>query len=128
VRKSLVTPLEQEERKFAVRYEVHRMRANGRLGVAQPPVVECFLGLDRARLSALAHALEGATHSGERFTGIVQVFEVYYRASRETKRTLLDVLDERVAFRILNETRLPRADQLSIDVEAFQSDLDLLVL
>ena len=120
--------LGQADRKFAVRYEVHRLRAKARPGVARPPIVEQFLGLDRARLSALTHALDGSTHDGDRFNGIVQVFEVFHLADREIKRTLLDVLDERVSFRILNETRLPRADQLSIDVDAFQTELDLLVL
>ena len=118
----------QEDRNFAVRYEVHRLRASGRAGVARPPLVEQYFGLDRARISALTHALDGSTHDGDRFNGVVQVFQVLYRTDREIKRALVDVLDERVAFRILNEARLPRADQLSIDLETFQSDLDLLVL
>lgn len=124
----VVTPVEREERNRAVRYEVHRMRATGRLGVEKPPIVEVFLGLDRARLSALTHALDGTTQCGDRFTGLVHVFEVFYQGEYETKRALIDSIDERVASRILNETRLPRADQLSVDIESFKSELNFLVL
>lgn len=87
-----------------IRYEVRRERKNGRALVA-----ESFLGLDRARLSALAHALDGPTESPHFFSGRVQVFKVIrcHSAFGQTfVETCLDDLNEAVASVFLNNDRL----------------------
>lgn len=117
-----------DERRFSVRYEVHRLRAAGRAGVQESPSIEEFLGLDRARLVALAFALDGPVHVGHRFTGLIRVYEVFYRARIEVKRSLIDEIDERVAARILTEARFPIADQMAVSVEEFQAELDSLLV
>ena len=117
-----------DERKFSVRYEVHRERERGRAGVVPPPTIEIFLGLDRARLSALSNALNGPSHTGYKYSGTVRVFEIFYRGSCEFKRALVDVIDERVASRVLNEVRLPRANQLSVSMESLQEEFNDLLL
>jgi hypothetical protein len=111
-----------------VRHEVHRERQIGARGVRSPDLVETHLGLDRARLSALTYALDGPSWAGERLNGVVKIFEVCYRNGRECRRTLIDHLDERVAARVLNEIRLPRADQMRIEIDQLQDELDSLIV
>lgn len=114
----------RNDRETSVRYEVHRDRESGAKGVPRPPIVEEFLALDRARLAALSHALDGSTVTGDRFTGTVRIFQVLYSYGKPSKPTLIDELDERVAFRLLNETRLPRPGQLAVSVDRLQAQID----
>ena len=116
-----------KSRDTSVRFEVHRERGPGPKGAPRSPVVEKFLGLDRARLAALSRALDGPTVTGDRFTGIVRVFRVLYRGERPSPPTLIDEIDERVASRLLNEVRLPRADDLSVPASRLQSAVDALL-
>lgn len=114
-------------RETSVRYEVHREREDGQRGIPRPPTVEEFLGLDRARLAALSHALNGPTVTGDRFTGTVRIFQVLYRGERPMPPTLIDEVDERVASRLLNEVRLPRANDLSVSAARLQAEVDALI-
>lgn len=111
----------------AVRYEVHREREPGRGGVERGPLVQEFYGLDRARIAALAHALDGPTTTDDRFTGVVRIFQSMRVDEREAGRTLIDVIDERLASRLLNEARLPRADRMAVSLERLQAEVDALV-
>lgn len=120
---SAVTSL-RKDRETSVRYEVRRLREDGSNGAARPPIVEEFLALDRARLAALSHALDGPTVTGDRFTGTVLVYQVLRGGGGPARPTLIDVIDERVAFRLLNETRLPRADQLAVSIDRLQARID----
>ncbi len=88
-----------------VRYEVHRIREPGQMGAVRLPLVEEFLGLDRARLAALGYGLDGPTAFGERFTGLIRVVQVFYCAGVRGRVEVIDEVDERVAFRFLNEVR-----------------------
>lgn len=108
------------------RYEVHRQREPATRGVQRPPVVEEFQALDRARLSALGYALDGPTSSSERFTGTVSVVQVLWSGDRRATSDLIDVIDERVAFRLLNEVRLPRPQELTVSLDSIQSEIDAL--
>jgi hypothetical protein len=99
-------------------YEVHRERPSGRGSAA----VEEYSGLDRARLAAFAHALDGPRYTGESFSGTVTINQVRYLGRRRLRTELIDVIDERVAFRVLNELTLPRADQLGVSVERLQEE------
>lgn len=123
---ALVASGRRKERDTTVRYEVHRERESGRAGVAREPLVEEFLGLDRARIAALGHALDGATATGDRFTGLVRIFQAICPSGREPKRSLIDVIDERVASRLLNEARLPRAGDLAVSLDQIQAEVDAL--
>jgi hypothetical protein len=114
----------RKDRETSVRYEVRRLREDGANGATRSPIVEEFLALDRARLAALSHALDGPTVTGDRFTGTMLVFQVLRGAGGPAKPTLIDVIDERVAFRLLNETRLPRADQLAVSLDRLQAQID----
>jgi hypothetical protein len=107
-------------------HEVHRIRNPGEKGTARPPVVESFGGLDRARIAALGYALDGPTATGETFTGRVEVYRVFSIGSDRMNVTLIDVLDERVAFRLLNELSLPHADDMKVSVERLQAECDRL--
>ena len=107
-------------------YEVVRARAPGPKGVERSPEVEAFAGLDRARLAALGYALDGPTSTGERFTGRVEVHRVLEVGEKRVSTALVDVLDERVAFRVLNELALPHADALSVSVERLQEEANRL--
>lgn len=107
-------------------YEVLRPREPGKKGVAQQPTVEEFAGLDRARLAALGYALDGPTSVGDKFTGTIIIHQVFYIGTERVRATLVDVIDERVAFRVLNELTLPRADQLSYPVERLQEEANRL--
>lgn len=112
-------------RDTTVRYEVRRERSAGREGAARPPAVEVFLSLDRARLAALGYALDGVTTStGDRFTGVVQIVMVVRASAGEVGRRVIDVIDERVAFRLLNDVRLPQAGQLALSVDQLQRKVD----
>lgn len=97
-------------------YELHRHR----LTPGKAPKVEEYMGLDRARLAAFGYALDGSTSTGEQYTGVVSIMEVFYVNLRRLRDTVIDVIDERVAFRLLNELKLPRADQLSVSVDRLQ--------
>lgn len=101
-------------------YEVRRYRESGENGRERSPAVEAFAGLDRARLAALGYALDGPTSTGERFTGRDEVHRVFEVGEKRVSTELVDHLDERVAFRVLNELALPRADALSVSVERLQ--------
>ncbi|VWX56954.1 hypothetical protein [Sphingorhabdus sp. 109] len=103
-------------------YEVHRERASGR----GPAEVEEYSGLDRARLAAFAHALDGPSYTGESFSGTVEIHRVRYLGRQRLRTELIDVIDERVAFRVLNELTLPRADQLHVSVEKLQQEINKL--
>ena len=103
-------------------YEVHRARELGPNQVARPPRVEEFAGLDRARLAALGYALDGPTSTGDRFTGRVEVHRLFSVSEKVVSRSVIDVLDERVAFRLLNELALPHADSMSVPVERLQEE------
>lgn len=107
-------------------HEVHRERPEPKRGV-RPPIVEKFHGLDRARLAALGYALDGAKNAGneeELFTGLVAIYRVMLQGERELSRDLVDVFDERVAFRVLNDLVLPRPGQLSVSVERLQDEVN----
>ena len=107
-------------------YEVVRARAPGPKGVERSPVVETFAGLDRARIAALGYALDGPASTGECFTGRVKIHRVDYVGGKSVNKSLVDVLDERVAFRVLNELALPCADALSVSVERLQEEANRL--
>ncbi|HEV2080604.1 MAG TPA: hypothetical protein VGR19_12000 [Allosphingosinicella sp.] len=117
----------QKARGVTVRYEVHREREPGRKGAERQPLVEEFYGLDRARIAALGFALDGPTMTGDRFTGLVRVYQAMHLDDSRTRRSLVDVIDERLASRLLNETRLPRADQLALSLERLQGSVDALL-
>lgn len=107
-------------------YEVLRPRANGENGAKRQPTVEEFGGLDRARLAAFGYALDGPTTTGDRFTGTVEIHRVTYIGDRVVNSMLVDVIDERVAFRVLNELSLPHAGQLAFPVERLQEEANRL--
>ncbi|MFN3631139.1 MAG: hypothetical protein ACK4XK_13960 [Casimicrobiaceae bacterium] len=104
-------------------FEVHRLREPGEYGAARPPLIEVFAGLDRARIAALGYALDGPTAAGDRFTGRVRVFRVFRIGGDRVNETLVDDLDERVAFRVLNELALPRADAMAVSLERLQGEV-----
>lgn len=107
-------------------YEVQRDREPGDRGIARAPIIEVFSGLDRARIAALGYALDGPTASGDRFTGRVEIHKAFHVGSERLSRTLVDVLDERVAFRLLNELALPRADSMAVPIERQQEEANRL--
>jgi len=117
----------RKDRETTVLYEVHREREDGKRGAPRPPIVEEFHGLDRARLAALSHALDGPTTTGDRFTGSIRIFLVLYHGERPSAPKLIDEIDERVASRLLNEVRLPRACELAVSVGQLQSEVDALL-
>ncbi len=108
-------------------YEVRRNREPGEMGVVRPPIVETHLGLDRARIAALGYALDGPTAASDRFTGRVQVRRVFMVGSIRVSEATVDLFDERVAFRLLNELVLPRADALSVSLDRLQVEVDRLL-
>lgn len=116
----------RKERDTTARYEVHREREPSGKGATRPPIVEEFHGLDRARIAALGYALDGPTTTGHRFTGVIRIFMVLYVGTKRGAPTLIDVIDERVACRVLNETRLPQADQLAVSLRQLQAEVDQL--
>lgn len=105
-------------------FEVQRERSHGSGGASRNPVVEEFGGLDRARLAALANALDGPTYSGNSFTGRILVIGRRFLGNREVESTLIDDLDERVAFRVLNGLRLPRSGDMAVSKKRLQTELD----
>lgn len=107
-------------------YEVRRAREPGDKGIERSSIVEEFAGLDRARLAALGYALDGPSSKGDRFTGRVEVHQLFLVSGKVVNRSIVDVLDERVAFRMLNELALPRADALSVSVERLQEEANRL--
>ncbi len=107
-------------------FEIHRLCEVGERGIPRPPLVEEFGGLDRARIAALGYALDGPTSTGDRLTGRVEVYRLRFLGERLLGRDLVDVLDERVAFRVLNELSLPHADALAVPVERLQAETDRL--
>lgn len=118
---------EKKSKDTTVRYEVHRMRETGAGGVERPPVIEEFYGLDRARLAALGYALDGPAASVERFTGVLQVVQVMSHSGTVRRHDLIDVIDERVAARLLNEVRIPHASETSVSIDQLQADVDALI-
>lgn len=111
------------DRDHVTRYEVRREREITR-GFADKPLVEKFFALDRARLAALGYALDGPTYNGDRFSGRLTVHRIVSIHGKVCLSELVDVIDERVAFRLLNEVRLPRADKMAMTTEQFQRELD----
>ncbi len=116
------------QRDLLLRFEVRRAREPGVRGAERPPTVEEFLGLDRARLAALGYALDGPTHTGERYTGELSIVLVAYVAGARVTEEEVDRLDERVAFRVLNELRLPRCDEMSVGMDRIQAEAEALRL
>lgn len=114
---------DKDHRRF---YEVRRGLEPGKRGVVRPPLVEEFRGLDRARLAALGYALDGPSTTGQRFTGTISIYRVSSIGGRRINSELVDVIDERVAFRVLNELTLPRAADLSVPVERLQEETNRL--
>lgn len=110
------------------RYEVRRSREPGLRGAERPPAVEEFLGLDRARLAALGYALDGPTYTGERFTGELSIVRVAYVSGARMTEEEVDRLDERVAFRVLNELRLPRCDEMAVGMDRIHAEAEALRL
>ena len=113
----------QEQR---TEYEVLRAREFGQKGVERASVVETFAGLDRARLAALGYALDGPISTGDRLTGRVEIHRVFYVAGKRVNKSLVDVLDERVLFRLLNEGDLPHADRMAVPVERLKEEANRL--
>lgn len=107
-------------------YEVRRQRCVAKGGKPRETYVENFLGLDRARLAAFTHALDGADGPDKTVTGIVEIFRVDLVGDRVVKEELIDVIDERVAFRLLNDIELPRPNQLSVAIERLQEEVNRL--
>lgn len=107
------------------RYEVHREHQKGtQSGVAGTDREE-FLGLDRARIAALSYALDGPIQEG-RYTGKVSIRRLMYIGDRKVNAELVDVFDERVAHRLLNELEFPKADQFQRSIDSLQGDVDAL--
>ncbi len=107
-------------------YEVHRDCEPGKKGVERAPVVEEYGEFDRARLAALGYALDGPTSTGERFTGTVTVHRVVALGQRKLQTELVDCIDERLAFRLLNELVLPHASQLMVSMGKLQEETNQL--
>ena len=84
---------------------------------------DAFAGLVRAGLVALDYALDGPTSTGGRFTGRVEVHLVLVVSEKRVSTALVDHLDKRVAFRVLNELLLSRADTLSVSVDRLQEEV-----
>jgi hypothetical protein len=116
----------RSERDHCTYYEVHRACEPGKRGVARAPVVEEYLGLDRARLAALGYALDGPTATGSCFTGTVTIHRILALGQKKFRTDLVDCIDERVAFRLLNEMVFPNATQLKVPVEALQAESERL--
>ena len=117
---------EKADQRYDTRYEVHRSRFPGKGGAIKAPFVASYLGLDRARLAALGWALEGQSMIDECFTGIVSIYKVGGFNGRRSAAELVDVIDERVAFRVLNELALPRPEDLTVSIERMQVEVDRL--
>lgn len=118
---------QRKERDSTVRYEVHREREPGAGGMHRKPIVEEFYGLDRARIAALGYALDGPIPIGHRFSGVVRIVQVIYVSGVRCRTELIDVVDERVASRLLNEVKWPHADEMAVPVERLQSSVDALI-
>lgn len=120
MRKNLRYP---PDREGTVRYEVRREREITR-GFTDTPLVEEYFALDRARLAALGYALDGPTYNGDRFSGRLTIHRITSVQGKVCLSELIDVIDERVAFRLLHEVRLPRADKMATTTEQLQRELD----
>lgn len=55
---------------------------------------------------------------------MVEVVRVTIVGGRRAVVETVDVLDERVAFRVLNGLRLPRAEQMAVSMEQMQAEAD----
>lgn len=117
---------QRQTRETRTFYEVRRLREPGAKGVERVPDVQTFYGLDRARLAALGYALDRSMVDGPFYTGRVEVHRLMTIGEKVMTCTLVDVLDERVAFRVLNELSLPRADAMAVSVERLQAETDRL--
>ena len=107
-------------------YEVRRQRRGGEGGVPREPYIETFYGLDRARLAAFAHALDGPDGPDKTVTGVVEICRVRLYGEDVITQELVDVIDERVAFRVLNDTKLPRPSALAVPLERLQEEMNRL--
>lgn len=123
----IVATGEKKPKDATVRFELHRMRESGAASVDRPPLVEEFLGLDRARLAALGYALDGPTVIGDRFTGEIRIVQVIRHLGSVRRREVIDEIDERVATRLLNEVRIPRAGDMSVSIDQLQGEVDALI-
>lgn len=129
--KAVCTGLRKDKDR-TVRYEVHRARSDTRDGkeaLQRPPLVEEFLALDRARIAALGYALDGPAQDGG-ITGEVRIVQKLYAdgGTRIEREQLIDVIDERVACRLLNEVRFPTAAALAVSKAELQAEVDRLFL
>lgn len=113
-------------RDHSTRYEVRRLRQPSHGGVIRYPYIETFHGLDRARLAAFAHALDGPDGPDKTITGLVEICRIHLNGDQVVKEELVDLIDERVAFRFLNDIALPRPAQLSVPVERLQEEVSRL--
>lgn len=113
----------QEQRTI---YQVQRERSAGQGDAIRKPTLEEHACLDRARLSPLNHALDGPTATGNMFTGVVSVMRRTYVGERMVANELVDVIDQRVAFRNLYELELPRASELEVAVQQLRAETDQL--
>lgn len=116
----------RQSRETRTFYEVRRLREPGKKGAQREPDVETFSGLDRARIAGAGYALDGSMVDGPLYTGRIEIHHVMTIGDRLVRRDVIDVLDERVAFRVLNELSLPRADALTVSVERLQAETDRL--
>lgn len=107
-------------------HEVRRQRRGGESGLPREPYIESFHGLDRARLAAFAHALDGPDGPDKTVTGVVEIYRVRLSGEKVITQDLVDVIDERVAFRLLNDIELPRATNLSVPIERLQEEVNRL--
>ena len=100
---SVAKPDKGENRpNVTVRYLVVRKVEGNRSTVVEP---EAFIGLDRARLAAFSHALDGSIQK-QGLTGRVTLERIQYASGKGIGRALVDPIDERLAFRVLNDMRL----------------------
>ena len=116
----------RQSRETRTIYEVRRLREPGKKGARREPDIETFSGLDRARIAGLGYALDGSATDRSFYTGIVEIHHVMTIGDRVVRRDIVDVLDERVAFRVLNELSLPRADAFTVPIERLQAEADRL--
>ncbi len=107
-------------------YEVRRQRRAAEGGMPRKPYVESFYGLDRARLAAFGHALDGPDGPDKSVTGVVEICRIHLNGDQVIREELIDLIDERVAFRFLNDIALPRPNQLSVAVERLQEEVNRL--
>ena len=114
------------QRDRTTHYEVRRLRLDARRGVKRDPYVETFHGLDRARLAALGYALDGPESPDKSSNGTIEIWRIRCYFGEVIGEDLVDVVDERVAFRFLNDIDLPRAEKLTVPIERLQEEVNRL--